>query len=320
MFKGNAYASHRQPVAHRFWENKNKNILSSCEAEMVATGTVRVEFFRRLVLVVFVFGTIPPLLMGSGIQLIDRRTPLFLRATARSLRLRGGANGAAQWADASADSIGKCSEEVFVELEETMKRLGTSMKAGFVEQCGQQASSESQESEKGRQDFAQHNAEQSMMQEDAKCSPGGTWADEDVGDEALSSGALLMGCNRFGQLGCIREGPQDETCRTPRAAHAFEGKPVKLLAFGAQHAVAVVQEGAGEVVISFGANSFGQLGRTGRDTLPSPTHQNLPWAPVDLRGAWQRRKWRQVECGKAHTALVDTTGALILFGSNQQGA
>ena len=206
-----------------------------------------------------------------------------------------------------------------MELKETIKRLGTSMKAEFVEQCVQQASSESQESVKG-QDFEQHNAEQSTMQEDAKSSPGGTWADEDVGDEALSSGALLMGCNRFGQLGCIREGPQDETCRTPRAAHAFEGKPVKLLAFGAQHAVAVVQEGAGEVVISFGANSFGQLGRTGRDTLPSPTHQNLPWAPVDLRGAWQRRKWRQVECGKAHTALVDTTGALILFGSNQQGA
>ena len=283
-------------------------------------GPVRVEFFRRLVLVVFVFGTNAPLLMGSGIQLIDRRTPLFLRATARSLRLRGGAKGAAESADASADSIGERSAEVFVELEEKIKRLRTSMKAEFVEQCGQQASSESQESEKSRQDFAQHNAEPSMMQEGGKNSPSGTWADGDVDDEALSSGALLMGCNRFGQLGCIREGPQDDTCRTPRAAHAFEGKPVKLLAFGAQHAVAVVQEGAGEVVISFGANSFGQLGRTGRDTLPSPTHQNLPWAPVDLRGAWQRRKWRQVECGQAHTALVDTTGALVLFGSNQQGA
>jgi hypothetical protein len=290
-------------------KNKAPEFVRCFEGMVGDTGAARVaNLFWGFVIVVLVFGTNPPLLMGSGIQLIDRRTPLFLRATARSLMLRGGA-----------DSIGKRSAEVLVELEETIKRLGTSMKAEFVEQCVQQATSESQESEKG-QDFAQHNAEQSMMQEDAKSSPGGMWADEDVGDEALSSGALLMGCNRFGQLGCIREGPQDETCRTPRAAHAFEGKPVKLLAFGAQHTVAVVQEGAGEVVISFGANSFGQLGRTGRDTLPSPTHQNLPWAPVDLRGAWQRRKWRQVECGKAHTALVDTTGALILFGSNQHGA
>ena len=50
--------------------------------------------FWGFVIVVLVFGTNPPLLMGRGIQLIDRRTPLFLRAPARSLRLRGGANGA----------------------------------------------------------------------------------------------------------------------------------------------------------------------------------------------------------------------------------
>jgi hypothetical protein len=138
--------------------------------------------------------------------------------------------------------------------------------------------------------------------------------DDELSDEALATGAVFMGCNRWGQLGCIPQGSAD-SWSSPRAAQAMEGRCVKLLAFGSQHAVAVVREGQGERVISFGANCSGQLGRPNNAEAKNCNG----WGPVDLRGAMERREWRQVSCGAAHTALLDTHGVLMLFGSNSNG-
>jgi len=149
--------------------------------------------------------------------------------------------------------------------------------------------------------------------------PTAAWVDEDASDETLAAGALLMGCNSAGQLG--RDDERERAPRTwgrPRASQAFQGRPVKLLAFGAQHTVAVVSDGVGEGVLTLGDNSNGQLGRPGAGGAAAA--EGTPdWAAVRLGGAAGRRTWRHVACGHAHTALLDADGTLVVFGRNENG-
>ena len=149
--------------------------------------------------------------------------------------------------------------------------------------------------------------------------------DEDVTDEALRAGAVLMGCNKFGQLGGhIAAVGQDKIWPRPQKSPAFQGMPVKHIAFGAHHTVAVVDEkDQGERVLSFGDNTFGQLGRSSATVARSgeapSTRGDGVWAAVDSKGVMNGRKWRQVACGRAHTALLDQQGLLIVFGCNNFG-
>ena len=139
--------------------------------------------------------------------------------------------------------------------------------------------------------------------------PTAAWADEEASDETLAAGAMLMGCNGAGQLG------HDD--KRPRASMAFQGRSVKLLAFGARHTIAVVADGTEERVLTLGDNGSGQLGRP--NAAEDAAVGTPDWAAVRLSGAGGRRAWRQVACGNAHTALLDADGALVVFGSNALG-
>jgi hypothetical protein len=159
--------------------------------------------------------------------------------------------------------------------------------------------------------------------------------EDDLSDEVLAAGTLLLGSNRFGQLGRIPRhswqgaaagdggGAASSTHPPSARARALAGRPVKLVALGDRHTVAVVREGGTECVVSFGDNSNGQLGRpsSARGPASSPARNGSEHdsTAIQLPAALAGRTWRQVACGGAHTALLDTHGTLVLFGSNANG-
>jgi alpha-tubulin suppressor-like RCC1 family protein len=121
-----------------------------------------------------------------------------------------------------------------------------------------------------------------------------------------------FGENRYGQLGVAAgsgsEAPEPQPAQVSLPSAA--GQPVALAA-GAQHSLVLTANG---VVLAFGANDFGQLGREANveseSANPTPIEVTLP------AGAGAAR---EIAAGGAHSLVLSASGTLYAFGENDAG-
>ncbi|XP_057419618.1 ultraviolet-B receptor UVR8 isoform X2 [Lotus japonicus] len=112
------------------------------------------------------------------------------------------------------------------------------------------------------------------------------------------------GRNQNGQLGL---GTADDSL-VPQKIQTFQGVPIKMVAAGAEHSVAITENGE---LYGWGWGRYGNLGLGDR---------NDRWIPekvssVDL----QRDKMIMVACGWRHTISVSSSGGLFTYGWSKYG-
>eukprot|EP00271_Cylindrocystis_brebissonii_P008505 TRINITY_DN22878_c0_g1_i1.p1 TRINITY_DN22878_c0_g1~~TRINITY_DN22878_c0_g1_i1.p1 ORF type:complete len:446 (+),score=66.57 TRINITY_DN22878_c0_g1_i1:322-1659(+) len=111
------------------------------------------------------------------------------------------------------------------------------------------------------------------------------------------------GRNQNGQLGLGTR----EDALVPQKVTFFEGRPVKMLAAGAEHAAAVTEDGR---LYGWGWGRYGNLGlgdRLDRD-LPEEVTALQPGPAIAM-----------VACGWRHTIAVDAAGVLYSYGWSKYG-
>ncbi|KAH9717222.1 Ultraviolet-B receptor UVR8 [Citrus sinensis] len=112
------------------------------------------------------------------------------------------------------------------------------------------------------------------------------------------------GRNQNGQLGL----GTTEDSLVPQKLQAFEGVSIKMVAAGAEHSVAVAEDGE---LYGWGWGRYGNLGLGDRNDRLIPEKV----ATVDL----QREKMVMVACGWRHTISVSSSGRLYSYGWSKYG-
>ncbi|KAH3765944.1 regulator of chromosome condensation RCC1 [Pelomyxa schiedti] len=127
---------------------------------------------------------------------------------------------------------------------------------------------------------------------------------------ALQNSGLVFcwGDNQKGQLG-LGEGLPN-VILTPRENIFLRTRMVTTLSCGAEHTVALVETGS---VLSWGSNSFGQLGlgTTVPDIQPAPA-EVLFFSQLNENVA-------SIKCGCWHTVALSKSGVIYSWGSNKFG-
>lgn len=108
------------------------------------------------------------------------------------------------------------------------------------------------------------------------------------------------GRNDYGELGT-----NDRTARSSPVQTVAGGTNWKQVAQGTGHTVAIKTDGT---LWTWGRNNYGQLGDNTRTNRSSPVQT--------ISGGTD---WKQVACGRLHTAAIKTDGTLWLWGVNFQG-
>lgn len=112
------------------------------------------------------------------------------------------------------------------------------------------------------------------------------------------------GRNQNGQLGL----GTTEDSLVPQKLQAFEGVLIKMVAAGAEHSVAVAEDGE---LYGWGWGRYGNLGLGDRNDRLIPEKV----ATVDLQG----EKMVMVACGWRHTISVSSSGTLYSYGWSKYG-
>lgn len=117
------------------------------------------------------------------------------------------------------------------------------------------------------------------------------------------------GWNACGQLGF----GHDKDQWLPHVVDAFRGCPVKAIACGAAHSVAVaLQKQVGQYFLyTWGSNSNGQLGQDKKTSVSKPTL--ISFADPESMDIID------VACGDTHTCFRTANGNVFVAGSNTQG-
>jgi alpha-tubulin suppressor-like RCC1 family protein len=137
-----------------------------------------------------------------------------------------------------------------------------------------------------------------------------------------------FGCPEYGQLGNDTDGKILERAgkvtflneTSPIVVEALVGVPIDAVACGANHSVAVDEEGK---VYTWGFAGYGRLGHGDNKDLHVPkmleffANEQKPRPPSIPAFMWrspQPRRAQHVACGQTATYLVDLNGALYMWG------
>ncbi len=128
-----------------------------------------------------------------------------------------------------------------------------------------------------------------------------------------STGQLFaFGDNQFGQLGTTVNSGQNLPNPTPMLITPMPGQTgsVKQVVAGGFHTLVLTSSGQ---LFGFGENNYGQLGSSADNgtTTPHPT--------PTLISVFGATTITQIAAGSDHSLLVDSTGQLFAFGSNDRG-
>lgn len=129
----------------------------------------------------------------------------------------------------------------------------------------------------------------------------------------------VFGDNSYGQLGTGRVSNRSVVQLT--SVSSFDAVVPKQVAAGAQHSCFVSEIGD---LFTWGANKYGQLGRTVTTTASGAAADgtNSP-VPTSVRSALPRSlrnvAVQRVACGANFTAIVMSNGALLTCGDNTHG-
>ncbi|XP_041354796.1 X-linked retinitis pigmentosa GTPase regulator-like isoform X2 [Gigantopelta aegis] len=118
---------------------------------------------------------------------------------------------------------------------------------------------------------------------------------------ATESGLLYsFGSNSEGQLGI----PDIQESNVPKCIDSIDATPFKMLGAGAEHSVALTEDGR---VFVWGSNNEGQLGLEDDEGYPTPKELDFDENIICIA------------CGYYHTAIVTESGHLYTFGENDCG-